>query len=212
MKRLISFLLFFVLLFFGCSESVKYVCSDGSVVSDASLCPRPEEPKPPEIKITSEGTYTLTKGESMTFEGKEIKLLDVLYGGRTLFYVSGVATEIKATKELEIINGIEIVVQSIYYNNTNPELSSATFTIKRFIPKENEYLFFVDQPKIIEGVEVTLTGVSSSYVLVDLGEFEDMKIYPGSSKEIDGFNVTNVKAFPHGRRIEDYAILKVVRI
>ncbi len=213
MKRLIPFLLLFVLLFIGCGESVKYVCSDGSVVSDASLCPRPEEPKQitkPEVK--PQGVYTMTKGNSMNFEGKVVKLLDVFNNGGTHFYVSGVSTEIKATKELEIINGVEIVVQSIQYNNTNPELSSATFTIKKFVPNENEYLLFVDKPQIVDGVEITLKGVSSSYVLVDLGEFEYMKIYPGMSKEIGGFNVTNVKAFPHGRRIEDYAILKVVRI
>lgn len=212
MKRILIFCLL-VFLFAGCSQSVRYVCSDGSVVSDPSKCPPSEKYQSPitEPTVTPSDVFTLKKGDSMDFEGKKVKLLDVLNEGTTSFDVSGVEGEIKGTKTLEIINGLEIVVERINYIFTNPDSSSAYFRLRTFIPNATEYLFFADKPQIVEGVEVILTGVTSSYVLVDAGDVSGMKIYPGSSKEISGLNVTNVEAFPHGIRAEDYAILRIVK-
>lgn len=213
MKRILI-LLALVFLFAGCGQSVKYVCSDGSVVSDASKCPPSEEYKAPvtEPTVMPTDVFTLKKGESMAFEGKDVKLVDVLDNGRTIFSVSGVKTEIKGTKELEIINGLEVFVDKVNYVFVDPASSNAYFKLRMFVPNASEYLFFTDTPQNVDGIQVTLTGVTPTYVLVDGGNVRGMKIYAGSSKEIDGLNVTNVRAFPHGIRVEDYAILRIVKV
>jgi hypothetical protein len=209
-------LIIFVLLLFlaGCSQSVKYVCSDGSVVKDASDCPSPEETQnaisTPEV-ITKTDTYNLKKSESMDFDGKSVKLKDVFDDGRTIVDVSGVAREIKSTKYLEIINGLEVTVMGITYQSTDPDASSATLKLNKLALNQSEYLFFNDQPQVIDKVEVTLSGVTPSYIIVDTGDVLGMKIYPGSSKVVSGINITNVRAFPRGVRSEDYAILRVVK-
>jgi len=212
--KAIFVLLVLVFLFAGCQQPVKYVCSDGSVVSDASLCPQEEEEPettiaPPEV--TSTDTFVMKIGESVDFEGKAVKLLDVSNDGKTLVEVSGVVREIRSTKQVEIINGLEVVVLTISYVNTDPDSSMATLKFSPLTLGYDEYLFYVDKPQSIEGVEVTLTGVASSYILVDTDEVSGMKIYPGSSKIVSGLNITNFKAFPRGIRVEDYAILRITK-
>ncbi len=208
---LLFFLFLSTFLLAGCQQSVKYVCSDGSVVTDASQCPPAEEVEssitPSEVISTD--VFTMRGDESIDFEGKNVKLVEVLSDGKTLVEVSGVQREIKSTKQLEIINGLEIVVQSISYVFTDPASSSATLKINTLVLGEDEYLFYVDRPQVVEDVEVTLSGVTSSYILVGTEQVPGMKIYPGSSKVVSGLSITNLKAFPRGVRAEDYAILKI---
>ncbi len=86
MRKVLFLVLLLVFLFVGCSKSVNYVCSDGSVVDDASKCPPPEETEspisPPEV--TPVDTFTLKRGESVEVEGKVVKLTDVFDDGRTV--------------------------------------------------------------------------------------------------------------------------------
>ncbi|MFH1332311.1 MAG: hypothetical protein ABIH63_03425 [archaeon] len=206
--------LFLVFLLAGCQQPVKYVCSDGSVVSDASLCPIEEEETEIPIttpEITPTDTFVMKISESVDFEGKTIKLLDVSNDGKTLVDVSGVTREIMSTKQVEIVNGLEVVVLSINYVNTDPDSSMATLKFSPLTLGYDEYLFYVDKPQSIEGIEVTLTGVASSYILIDTDDVSGMKIYPGSSKIVSGLNITNFKAFPRGVRAEDYAILIITK-
>ncbi len=200
-------------LLYGCGQSVKYVCSDGSVTTDTSKCPPAGKPiaSITESKVTSQDIFTLKKGESIVFKDKKVKLLDVFSDGITYIDVSGVTREIKATNQLEIINGLEIVVKGLNYVVTNPDSSTAILKINPLVLNSSEYLFFIDDSQVVENVEVTLKGVTPSYVLVDTPSALGMKIYPGSSKVFSGLNITNVKAFPRGVRAEDYAILRITK-
>jgi len=213
MRRLLCFLMF-VFLLSGCAETVKYICSDGSVVANPSACPLPENPSPqittPEV--TPSDIFVLKKEESIHVFGKKVTLDDVFDDGKTVVDVNGIAREIKSTKYLEIIDGLEVIVQSINFVVTDPDSSSATLKINPLTLNNSEYLFFVDEPQVVYDVEVTLEGVTPSYILVDTDDVLGMKIYPGSSKIISGLNITNVRVFPHGIRAEDYAILRIYRI
>ncbi len=211
---LIFALMLFLPLLYGCGQSVKYVCSDGSVTTDTSKCPPAGQPitSITESKVIPQDVFTLQKGESIMFDGKKVRLLDVFSDGITYIDVSGVTREIKATNQLEIINGLEVIVKGLNYVVTDPDSSTATLKIDTLVLNSSEYLFFVDNPQVVEGVEVTVKGITPSYILVDTPNVLGMKIYPGNSKVFSGLNITNVKAFPRGIRVEDYAILRITRV
>lgn len=210
---LVSALIFSLFIFFGCSKSVKYVCSDGSVVSDTSRCaPVPSLNSITQPEVSSPDVFRLAKGESVFFEGKKITLVNLLSNGKSTFSVSGVSVEVESTKKLEIINGLEIVVQSIDYNFTSPDLSTISFKVSPLVLNSDEYLFFVGEPLIIDRSTITLRGVTPSYIVVDTDDVLGMKIYPGGSKVVSGLNITSVKSFPHGIRADDYAILRINKV
>ncbi len=210
---LVFALILFIPLLYGCGKSVKYVCSDGSVTTDTSKCPPAGQSitSITESKVIPQDIFTLRKGESIVFKDKKVKLLDVFSDGITYVDVSGVMREIKATNQMEIINGLEVIVRNLNYVVTDPDSSTATLKLSPLILNSSEYLFFVDNPQVVEGVEVTVKGITPSYILVDTPNVLGMKIYPGNSKVFSGLNITNVKAFPRGIRAEDYAILRITR-
>lgn len=212
-KIMIISLLVLSLIFFGCSNSVKYVCSDGSIVSDTSKCSSfANSNSITKPEVSSSNVFTLVKGESVFFEGKKITLVDLFSDGGSIFSVSGVSAEVSSTKNLEIINGLEITVQNINYNFTNLDLSTVSFKVNTFVLDKDEYLFFVNEPLTIDKSTIILQGVTPSYLIVDTDNVLGIKIYPGSSKVISGLNITSVKSFPHGIRADDYAILRINKV
>lgn len=195
----------------GCSERVSYVCSDSSVVSNPSDCPPKEEAPISTPEVTTSDVYTLKVGESADVDGRKVTLKNVFADGRVLVEVSGVGMEFPSTKHLEIVSGLEVVIQSINFFVTQPGSSTAVLKINPFVPAPDEHILFVDEPQVVEDVKVTVKGITPSYIIVDTENVLGMKIYPGSSKVMSGINITNIRAFPHGIRSQDYVILKVVR-
>lgn len=169
------------------------------------------EEKPEEIITTNE--FFLKLGESTKFDGKVITLvrLDNIPLLKAVFDVDGVERDVIETKNLEIINGLEVTI--IRYHNIE---NAVTVKLEKFELGEGEELVDTRTTLTKFGKEIIIKNIlDKGEVLLDVidpktGDSDTKVIIKeGESATIQGITITNINGFPKGTKIDSFAIIKI---
>lgn len=210
-------------------EKPGFICPDGTIVSEPEKCPICNEDGTCQEKESCDcidcktqiecliqrignEKYLLMLDDRKRIEGEYIIIREITKEGSVTVEVSGVLWEIPSTKQEEIIDGLKVTTQEIIYNYLRPQSSMVIAKIEKYEPEENEYLFNVNEYKIIENTKLRLNKVSVSkpyYILLDVGDELDEKIEEGREARIKGFKIELIKTYPREKSSESYAVIKI---
>lgn len=165
----------------------------------------PEEPK--------EETFKMAVGDTVKFNKLDIKLLELNIGENlnAVFDVGGKKTTIFNTKNIDIVGDISIYIDTIAGSGDDTSLN---LIVKKYTLDPDSYLIrFGDTlnigGKIIYIRDIT-KGEKEMAILIDVGELLKERVQEGKSKSYDNVEITNIKVFFKGSKLENYALLKIV--
>lgn len=153
---------------------------------------------------------TLKEGDSTIVYEKEIKLIEFSILDNRLdiqLNVNNKGSLFEETKKSEINNGLEIRVNSI-----DPLKRTATFKIKRFELKSNEYILYVNKPIVIKGYSILLENVdirdnTAVYKITKNGNIvKEGRLMVGHTVKLENLKITNIKTFFHDSREDRYGL------
>ncbi|MBU4501162.1 MAG: hypothetical protein KKA79_01105 [Nanoarchaeota archaeon] len=158
------------------------------------------------------GEYIVKKGDTIYFEGREIKINNIGFFQTVLVVdmeIEGTAVEIYDTKSPYITHGMEI--QTLLYEQLKGQV---ILKIENFELGPNEYLFDTRTKLEISGVHLALVDiVDDGAVIFDINtgsEILKKNIDVGESFYLDGLELTNLKSFTRGVKIGRKAIIKII--
>ena len=175
-----------------------------------------EQPKPAEPVVNESlggDKYKLHLNVPFTFEGKQVLVTDLdVSAARVVVSVDVVEAKLIRTKEVEIVNGLEIFVDRYDNFGLSDPRTFIVLSIKKFVLGENEYLVMRDSPVLLpngQKVSVGNTRVDSTDVRtapVAIGS-DSSDLVQGRTERFGNYTVTNVKTFVKDK---SYAVLKIV--
>ncbi len=154
--------------------------------------------------------YDMKIGDTVTVDNKVVRLESYDADYVIIFDVDGTKREMRETQDPQIINGLEITIQRFKYDATDIENNYVHVKIVKYVPKQDEYLFYLQDVKTISGYEAELVKIEKDgTVTVRVDNTNEDTIMEDKTKPIGNLYVTNVR--PNYRAIasERYAILKV---
>lgn len=229
MKKLVI-LLALLILVSGCAQQVMKEAPakevPASVVHEQTAPvvqppeqPKAEPPKPVENATSvveealGEGKYKLKINVPFAFEGKKVLITDLdTSATRVVVSVDDVEAKLIRTKEVEVVNGLEVFVDMYENHGLEDSRTFVVLGIKKFVLGDNEYLVMRDSPVFLpngQKVSVGVTRVDSTDVRtapVSIGS-DSSDLVQGQYARFGNYTVTNVKTFVRDR---SYAILKIV--
>jgi len=169
------------------------------------------EEAPEETEPSNE--FLIKLGKSIEFDKKTVTL--VTLGNkpqlRAVFNIDGVERDIIGTKNLEIINDVEVTIME-YLNIEN----SVIVKLEKLELGEDEILVNTRTKLKLFGKEIEINNIlDKGEVLLDVTDiktgYNDLKIIikEGESLMVQGITITNIDGFPRGVKIERCAIIKV---
>ena len=166
-----------------------------------------EEPE----KLEQEKTVWMEAGDSVIFNGNEIKLEKIdLTSGLFEFVVDveGVTRSLYSTKNMEIVNKVKVTALKVDNLKQEIEIKFEVFELE-----PNEYLIDTNKNIFTYGREIKLRDVTKDdYILIDIvGGTLKTSIRGGYSEVIDGVEIANVDAFFRDSLNERYAIINVTK-
>ena len=224
MKKLVI-LLALLILVSGCAQQImeETPAKQEPVVEQPVPVEEPapvvEQPVPVENATSvveealGEGKYKLKINVPFTFEGKKVLITDLdTSATRVVVSVDEVEAKLIRTKEIEVVNGLEMFVDTYVNHGLEDSRTFVVMGIKKFVLGGNEYLVMRDAPILLpngQQVSVGVTRVDSTDVRtapVSVGS-DSSDLVQGQSARFGNYTVTNVKTFV---RDKSYALLKIV--
>lgn len=223
MKKLIIFSIFslIILSFFlsGCTTCNKPYIKVGNSCcldnNDNSICDVDEDiakEAPKETTLANdEYLFNINEVKMLSQWGKEVRLISADNEGKIVVKVNNVERDIKETKYMEIIDGLEITNQRINFD-IDPSKIYVILKIDKYTEKPDEYLVEIDKSITIKGNTITFKEVDPKdhSIQVSVNGKNYVRIREGYTENIENLEITNVKAFPRDIRYENYAILKII--
>ena len=168
-----------------------------------------EEVVVPEV-VSGQGNLFI--GDSVTIAGTKITLVSVSNDGEVVLNFNGKDYSIFGTKRSEIVDGLLLEVTKFNYDYTQEDNIYVQLSAEPWAPATNEYLFMVGEIIDVEGISVRLQEVAKETfpvrVEVNREGLEGLKL--DTPKEIEGLELTLVKASPRIHQLESYALIKIV--
>ena len=160
-----------------------------------------------ELGITG---YDMLVGDSITVNGKEVRLLSFDADYKIVFDVDGQQIEMDKTQDPQIVNDIEITIKKFNFDATDLDSNSVRLDIRRYVPELDHYQFYLENEIEILGHMVKFVKLDkdgSINLLID--SINDLRLMEGKTGDIANLYITNVK--PNYRAIasERYVIIKV---
>lgn len=167
-----------------------------------------EEPE----KLEKEKIVIMEEGDSVIFNGKEIKLIKIdSTSGKFEFVVNveGVERSLYSTKNMEIVNGVKITALKVDNLKRTVEIKFELFELEI-----NQYLIDTNKNIFVGGKEIRLRDVNKDeYILVDIIDSTlKTSIRESYSEVVDGLEIGNVDAFFRDALFERYAIINVTKV
>lgn len=231
MKKLIIFSIFslIILSFFlsGCTTCNKPYIKVGNECcldnNDNSICDVDEniakEAPKEETLANDEYQFKINEGKDFPNYMKYVKLISVDNEGKIVVEVEDTKSktvvsttrEIKETKYMEIIDGLEIINQRINFD-IDPNKIYVILKINKYTEKPDEYLVNIDKPITVKGNTITFKEVDPKdhSIQISVNGKNYIRIREGYTENIEELQITNVKAFPRDVRYENYAILRII--
>lgn len=160
-----------------------------------------------ELGITE---YDLRVGGTITVDNKVVRLESFDSGPVTVFDVDGTKREMTETQDPQIINGLEVTLQKFKYDASDMDNNYVHVKILKYVPKEDEYLFYLNDVKKILDYNVELLDIQKDGTIVVMVDNANQKrIMEGKTELVNTLYISNVR--PNHRAIgsERYAIVKV---
>tara|TARA_Y100000310_G_scaffold246869_1_gene252304 strand:- start:9052 stop:9828 length:777 start_codon:yes stop_codon:yes gene_type:complete len=173
-----------------------------------------KEPEIKEIPKVDEALYNLTEGQSVMFNNVEIKLINLNIGETTIttLEVGGKLTDIFGTRTEDIVGDTKIIINEVFPGINEPQ-PRVNLKAEKFSLPPNEILIRVGETINIHGQEIYIRDITSSNVLIDvMGVILKERIQESKSKKFDNIEISNIKLFPKGSKIDSYAIIKIEKI
>lgn len=155
--------------------------------------------------------YDMKIGDTVTVDNKLVRLESYDADYNVIFDVDGTKREMRETQDPQIVNGLEITIQKFRYDISDVENNYIHVKIVQYVPKQDEYLFYLQDVKTILGSSVELLNIEKDGTIsVRVDKANEDRVMEGKTKLIGNLYITNVK--PNYRAIasERYAILKAV--
>ena len=154
--------------------------------------------------------YDMKVGDSITVDGKTVKLESFNADYVTVFDVGGQQIEMHETQDPQIVSGIEITIKRFNYDATNLESNSVKVDIKKYVPELDHYIFYLEDEKEFFGHKIALARLykeGSIDLMID--NVNPLTLMEEETKEIADIYITNIR--PNFRAIasERYVIIKV---
>ncbi|MBI2667981.1 hypothetical protein HYX17_04410 [Candidatus Woesearchaeota archaeon] len=166
---------------------------------------QPEEPK--------EETFKMSVGDIVKFNKLEIKLLELNIGENlnAVFDVGGKKTTIFNTKNIDIVGDLSLYIDTIAGSGDDTSLN---LVVKKYTLDPDSYLVRFGDTLNIGGKSIyirdIMKGEKEEAILIDVGTLLKERIQEGRSETYDNVEITNVKVFFKGSKLENYALLKIV--
>ncbi len=217
--KLLIFLLITFVFITGCTTCNKPYIKVGNECcldnNDNSICDADEniakEAPKEETLGSDEYQFKINEVKMLAQWGKEVKLISVDNDGKIVVKVNDVERDIKETKYMEIIDGLEITNQRINFD-IDPNKIYVILKINMYVEKPNEYLVKIDKPITVKINTIIFKEVDPKdhSIQVSVNNKNYIRIREGYTENIENLQITNVKAFPRDIRYENYAILKII--
>lgn len=189
-----------------CLDSNNNGICDKDEVQTPSQPTTPDNNPPP----ATQTEYKLTRGDSVTVDGKKFTLVDFSIFATKLeinVNVDGQDWALYETGKPQIFNGLSITAVSIDRFQTYVILKIEPFNLG-----PDEYIVKYRQDYTIQGKVVQLFDVQDNNgALVKVDDLENVLIVPGDTKQVGGLKITDVEYFYRDLTTERYAILKIVK-
>ena len=166
---------------------------------------QPEEPK--------EETFKMSVGDTVKFNKLEIKLLELNIGENlnAVFDVGGKKTTIFNTKNIDIVGDFSLYIDTIAGSGDDTSLN---LVVKKYTLDPDSYLVRFGDTLSIGGkiiyIRDIMKGEKEEAILIDVGTLLKERIQEGRSKTYDNVEITNIKVFFKGNKLENYALLKIM--
>lgn len=204
MKRL-AILLTLLLLIAGCSTKQGI-----TVVAPPEI---PVENTPTGPQVPEFGLKTFKVNEPQTVAGRKVVVTDIDSSSAQVRATIGEEYVIfVGTKEKEIVNDLEMYVDSFKTYGAGDPRTYAVINFEEFKLGSNEYLLKKDKPVTVSGTTFTLlrTGMSDTgarYTYITNGGMEDQRMILGETLPFGNLQATNLKTF---FKTQNYAVFRIV--
>ncbi|MDP6642246.1 MAG: hypothetical protein QGF74_02630 [Candidatus Nanoarchaeia archaeon] len=164
-----------------------------------------------ETEKLEEGNYQLSIGDTIKFNNVEIKLisLDVGENLNAVFDVGGKLTTIYGTKTQDIVGDVSLFIDTIIGVGDDVSIS---IKVEEFGLETNSYLVKTEDVLNIGGKQIIIRSIlkeKENVILLDIDEDLKQRLLEGKTKTFDNIEITNVKIFFKGTKIDNYAILEI---
>lgn len=205
MKRL-AILLALLLLIAGCSmKQAVTVEQPQTPVENTSAA---IEQQMPEL-----GLKTFKVNEPQTVAGKNVVVTDIdSSSAQVRATIDGEYVIFVGTKEKEIVNNLEMYVDSFKTYGAGDPRTYAMINFEEFKLGPNEYLLKKEKPLTVSGTTFTLlrTGMSDTgvrYAHLTPGGMDEQRIMQEETVSFGNLQVTNLKTF---FKTQNYAVFRIV--
>ncbi len=154
--------------------------------------------------------YDMKVGDTITVDSKIVRLVSFSPDYVVIFDVDGQEREMRETQDPQIVNGIELTIKGWKFDASSIENNYVKVDIVKYIPGEDEYIFYLDDVKTILGHEVKLSKLdkdgSVSFMVDNVNE---IRVREDMQEGVLDIYISNLR--PNFRAIasERYVIVKV---
>jgi hypothetical protein len=154
--------------------------------------------------------FDMKEGDTVTVDNKVVRLVSFSPDYVVVFDIDGQEREMRETQDPQIVNGIELTIKGWKFDASNLAGNYVKADIKKYIPGEDEYLFYLDDMKAILGHEIKLSKLDkdgSVSFMVD--SVNDIRVREDMQEGVLDIYISNIR--PNFRAIasERYVIVRV---
>lgn len=156
------------------------------------------------------GEYALNIGDMVTVDGKIVRLESFNPDYVVVFDVDGKKIEMQETQDSQVVNGLELTIVKSIFDASAVEENYVKVKVVKYVPGEDEYIFYLEDGKEIAGYEIELLKLDKDgTVTVRVDMANEVRVMEGKTEPASGLYVSNLR--PNHRAIasERYVILKI---
>ncbi len=204
MRKILSLLLL-VILFSGCIpslEEAEVMVMEGAYKLKAEL-----------QKDLNINEYAMRVGDSVTIENKLVKMESFDSNYEVVFDVDGAKVMIKESSYPLIVNGLELTIMPPFTYDPMDDVENNYVKVKvmKFVPKEDHYLFYLDDERTILNHHIKLMNIDKEgTVVLRVDTVNEMRLMEDKTEGVLNLLISNAKPAYRAIASERYVILKVV--
>ena len=152
----------------------------------------------------------MKEGDTITVDSKIVRLVSFNSDYVVVFDVDVQEREMRETQVPQIVNGIELTIKGWKFDASSIEDNYVSANIVKYVPGEDEYLFYLDDVKTILGHEVKLSKLDKDgSVSLMIDSVNEIRVREDMQEGVLDIYISNLR--PNFRAIasERYVIVKV---
>ena len=156
--------------------------------------------------------YVMHVEDTVVVDNKVVRLESFNADYEVVFDVEGHKVIIKTSRDPLIVEGLELtIVPPFTYDSVDVESNYVKVRIVRFVPEEDQYLFYLGDVKEVLGHKVELVKIDKEGA-VDLmvDRINSLRLMEDKTEAVANLYVSNVRGVYRAIASERHVILKIV--